>query len=679
MMTPDRPGNQAMTSLFRHHAVRLASTVLIVLTMLILVLGHSAAADALAQVNRTTVAEGSTLTLRVRTRDLEQQLDITPLLRDFEVVAQTQSTNNPALTGLGTEFQEWELVLTPRRSGQLSIPPLLVGQQLTQPISIRVIAVSPEQRAVMDRDVFLEVDIANETPYVGEAVLVRLSLFYNVNVNGTFADVNPEQSAWEPLGDSHTGTTERNGNTYSYTRFHYLYTPLEPGERTLPAFEFDGDYRTHNLAPRQTLPTVRSEPIELTVRPVPDDFPSGYPWLPARDLTLSQAWSSDQTDWSAGEQLTRTLTLTARGPAAANLPPVLSRLQQPDGINTYAGSTRTQDELGTEDRVATRREHQEVLFTTAGEHTLPEVRMPWWDLDTDQLRWAEVPGRSLQVAGVMPFDVAPAPDQATESASSTLAERSRIGWLYWGLAALSGVSLAAVGLLLWRRRHQRSVPSAKTRPEAAGRRRAVRQQARSWSRWLWFLGTLPIQLTWRLISWAARPLTRRLLNLLDRAGIQKPSWLTARQLGELWHSWRSWQIARRSAKPADRSSVPPIRTPASQDPGGKDKPRTGASSDNFVNTAYELLGRSDWAGLMTHLSQQLSAQGWPDAEKVEQNLGLSGLADLIRRTQRQQYGRPEHRESDAELAADWTRLLARWPAKQESPKARNDAPGLYPD
>ncbi|MEX1058024.1 MAG: BatD family protein, partial [Natronospirillum sp.] len=97
------------------------------------VLAQSQAIDPLANVDRTTLVEGSQLTLRVRTRQTEHELDLAPLLRDFEVIAQAYSTNNPALTGLGTDFLEWEIILAPRRTGELTIPALTVGNRQTRP------------------------------------------------------------------------------------------------------------------------------------------------------------------------------------------------------------------------------------------------------------------------------------------------------------------------------------------------------------------------------------------------------------------------------------------------------------------------------------------------------------------------------------------------------------------
>lgn len=357
------------------------------------------APDPLATLDRTTVVEGAELTLRVRTRQTNHELDLAPLLRDFEVVSQAHSTNNPALTGQGRDFLEWEIVLVPRRTGDLTIPPLSVGGQQTQPIEVRVLTISPEQRAVTEQHVALDVDIERTELYLGEPTIVTLTLYYNVNVNGTFADVTPDDSEWAALGDGSAGTTQADdGREFNYTRFKYLYTPLSVGPRELPAFEFEGTYRTHSLSPRQRLQDVTSQPIALTINPVPDAFPDGFSWLPANNVELSERWSTDATSLASGEQVQRTLIMRAEGPAAVNLPAVLDRTSAPEGVRTYPDRARSDERLNDERRQSSRTESESYLFLTGGRVEMPAVRVPWWDLAADELRWAELPSRGFEIA-----------------------------------------------------------------------------------------------------------------------------------------------------------------------------------------------------------------------------------------------------------------------------------------
>lgn len=420
------------------------------LLALMLVPLTSVSAEPLAQVNRTTLVEGDTVTLRVRTRDTLQDIDLAPLRGDFEVVTQRQSTNNPALTGLGTEFQEWEIVLRPRRTGELTIPSLSVGSERTRSIDLRVLTISPEQRAVMDQHVSLDVEIAKDSLYVGEPALVTLTLYYNVNINGTFADITPTDSEWQPLGDRITGTTQTSdGTEYNFTQFKYLYTPLSAGPRQLPAFEFEGDYRTHSLAPRRALNDVSSDPIDLDVKPVPEDFPDGYAWLPARDLTLTESWSDHADNLTRGDQIERQVRMEARGPAAANLPNVLGAPSASDNVRQYPGQPSSREELLEEDRISERTETVSYLITEPGEQPLPEIRVPWWDVEADTLRWETLPARAVTVeAALESVDIPAAEQPAVESAPQTQPWYQSL-WLWSGVVVLALVVIFRHRL--WRR------------------------------------------------------------------------------------------------------------------------------------------------------------------------------------------------------------------------------------
>lgn len=463
-------------------------------------------AEPLAQVNRTTLVEGDTVTLRIRTRETQHDIDLAPLLRDFQVVTQGHSTNNPALTGLGTEFLEWEIVLRPRRTGELTIPSLAVGSEQTRSIDVRVLSISPEQRAVRDQHVSLEVDTAKDRLYVGEPTLVRLTLYYNVNVNGTFADFTPSDSEWEPLGERITGTTEsHDGAEYNFTRFKYLYTPLSSGHRQLPAFEFEGDYRTHSLAPRRTLNDITSDPIDLDVQPVPDDFPDGHAWLPARALSISQRWSLDGDTLTLGDQIERRVRLEARGPAQANLPDVLRGQTTTDTIRQYPGSPSGREELLVDDRISERTETVSYLFTEPGQHRLPEIRVPWWDVDADSLRWETLPARTVTVTAALESVALPEVD-ATEDTEDTARTRPWYQSLwFWGavllLALLVGFRRRLLQRIhaLWPRRPVAPRKATPPGPEPAAPASKRPRPAGGKPRWIKPARAAVQQADWRLL------------------------------------------------------------------------------------------------------------------------------------------------------------------------------------
>ena len=59
--------------------------------------------------------------------------------------------------------------------------------------------------------------------------------------------------------------------------------------------------------------------MTLDVQPIPATF-NGQHWLPAEDIQLSEDWSSDLSELSAGVPVTRTIALLAKGLTVGQLP-----------------------------------------------------------------------------------------------------------------------------------------------------------------------------------------------------------------------------------------------------------------------------------------------------------------------------------------------------------------------
>ncbi|WLD59549.1 BatD family protein [Salinispirillum sp. LH 10-3-1] len=404
-----------------------------------------AQASVLANVNKTTLVEGDTLVLRIRTRAENSEIDLAPLLTDFRVLSQSHMTSSTSFSGVRNTFLEWELQLAPRKTGRLEIPALTVGNEQTRPIAITVLEMSPQQRSQQRQMVQLDVEVNEHELYVGQSTVVTLELLYTVNVNGTFADVSPENAEWEQLGERMNGITQRNGQEYRYTRFHYLYTPTQPGTVELPAFTFNGTYRQNAWAPAQTINGLQSDPIPLQVKPIPDSFPANARWLPARDLTLTEQWSEDSLSVPSGHQITRTANLAATGPARHRLPELLSNQNLPSGVRAYPSLPDTQQQITNGQRRSVRQERASYLFGQSGEYELPEIRIPWWDLDNDQLRWAQLPARTIRVVGPATLPLtqdAPTAQTTLPSLDEAISRGpSRLYWLLMILFILNGALL----------------------------------------------------------------------------------------------------------------------------------------------------------------------------------------------------------------------------------------------
>ncbi|MDH3536842.1 MAG: hypothetical protein OER87_13945, partial [Gammaproteobacteria bacterium] len=193
---------------------------------------------------------------------------------------------------------------------------------------------------------------------------------------------------------------------------------------------------------------LRSQPVFVDVEPIPADFTAPY-WLPANRLELREKWQGDLDAPVAGEPVTRSVMLVADGLTAAQLPELA--LPAIDGIKQYPDQPSLENSRSNEG-IRGRREQKVALIPgAAGRYYLPEISLPWWNLQTGKMEIATLPARELSVnpaaatesriEPVVPGPVATAP--AEPAAAPAAVETSRF-WLWLSLLLACGWGASAI-------------------------------------------------------------------------------------------------------------------------------------------------------------------------------------------------------------------------------------------
>lgn len=425
---------------------------------------QSAQAELSATVDRREIAMGETLRLTLLGDAGEQpaEVDLTPLSRDWEILSRSSATNARFINGQNQVTRTLEMELAPLREGTLSIPSLTAGGRNTTPLSIRV---NPEPVvAPGDALVLFEASVESDSVYVQAETILTVTLQQAINLDGG------EISAFD-IPDAVVENLERRsfqrrvGNrTWLVTELRYAVYPQKSGKLTIPAIGFSA----REVQPGRSLLGARlgrrlrltSEPIEMNVKSVPASFP-GEVWLPARDLTLEENWSIDPEALNVGDSTTRTLTLVGRGLQGSQLPPLSSvqgALNIPE-LRFYPDQEAIdQSELA--DGLQGRRVQSEALVArSGGAWVLPEIRIPWWNTDTDRLEFAVIPARRVAVAASQPLDSNLSPTATT--GAITASTQTAPQWL-WILSASGWVISLVLAILLWlsRQPRQAAAPGA---------------------------------------------------------------------------------------------------------------------------------------------------------------------------------------------------------------------------
>lgn len=239
----------------------------------------------------------------------------------------------------------------------------------------------------------------NETqPYVQQNLLLRLRL---VSADGlTTADpdlpANGDALMQRLAGPtSSTRAAGGNGQREVITEFVLTLTPLRSGNLELPPPKVTGT-RPGAYGGSERYEAVAAKPVRLQVRP---SMASVRPWLPLRSLTLNASFDHGE-QLRPGQPVTLALELTAVGAHAAQLPNLEDQLVSPD-FRVYREQSLTDTSLSPDGRqmIGTRTEYYTLVPQSAGVLRLPQIEVPWWNVETGTRQVATLPIRTLRIGG----------------------------------------------------------------------------------------------------------------------------------------------------------------------------------------------------------------------------------------------------------------------------------------
>jgi hypothetical protein len=406
-------------------------------------------AELMAELDRTQVSMGDSLTLTLRATDKEnfRSIDLAVLQRDFTITNTKRNSRISSVNGKTEFISELELTISPRRQGNLQIPAFHVDGSLSNPINVRVAAAAG--RPAADDSVFLEVEVDRESVYVQAQLIFSFRVYRSVQVDDLrLSPLELPGVVIESLGDN-SFQRNVNGKTYLVTELKYALFPQQSGVLNIPSLEFTGRGRASRLS--RSLIRQRTQELSVQVKPIPVQFPDAT-WLPSRQLGIEDDWSVEPASLTLGDSVTRTITLTAQGISGNQLPAV--ELDTAPGIKVYQDQPKFQnltDETGVKGLgIST----AALLIVAAGEYQLQPVRIPWWDTDSDELRYAELPALNVSIA-----PAAVNPNTIADPALSTSAGEVTVGILgsagasiwYWA-TLLCGLGWLVTTVALWRRR-----------------------------------------------------------------------------------------------------------------------------------------------------------------------------------------------------------------------------------
>lgn len=422
---------------------------MLVLFLTLTLVSQSLLAEVRASLSRSAIQSGDTVTLNIlATGDVDgANPDLDVLQQDFQVLGTGSSQQTSIINGRVSSSQQWSVQLLPKREGELQVPAITVGKERTAVLTLTVSAQPAATLAEAGEPLFIKTRLEPEgdAVYVQQQLRYTLQLYYRERLyDGSFDGPQVEHALVERLGDDTQFQTTVNGQQYVVIERRYAIFPERSGPLTIAPVTFSGRLAAPSRQRAPGMPSMqmndmmerffgnlsmsspgqrvrlRGESYTLDVKPRADAF-TGQHWLPAADLQLTDSWAAGPPEFRNGEPVTRTITLEAKGLESTHLP----ELNVPDtpGMRIYpeaaVHNNRTDGEwvFGRLERTFA------YVPSTAGQHTLPAVRVDWWDTGNNRQQTATLPSWSINVEpgeGVLNAQQPAAPDKPSATADGEM-------------------------------------------------------------------------------------------------------------------------------------------------------------------------------------------------------------------------------------------------------------------
>ncbi len=375
-------------------------------------------------IDRDELARGETLTYTIRVFEQRQgmQLDLTPLTENFDVLGTRTSSQIRSINGSVESWTDYIVTLFPLTEGDLEIPPLTINNSRTDPITVKVVNQGARSNQSSE-ELFLEIEVNKDSIYVQEQLLFTVRLFYTINGirNPQFTELEMPDAVIQLIGSPNQYEKLIDGVRYGVYEKRYVIFPQRSGPLEIPDILFRGEvtdgssnFVFRNLNTRRVTAFIDGMTVDVKQRPA---AAANSPfWLPVSGLTLEDNWAPDTKELQIGDSVVRTITMVADGLDGAMLPPF--EAADLNGANTYPDPAEIDRTFVSGAIVGTRVETMTIVPTIDGKLEIPEIAIPWWNIDTDQPQVTNIPAKTLNVGAL----AGAAPAEQAVSSSGNLEE-----------------------------------------------------------------------------------------------------------------------------------------------------------------------------------------------------------------------------------------------------------------
>ncbi len=352
-----------------------------------------------AEVDRTNIEIGETITLTVTAnKQNAEPINFNDLQIQFDILRHNRSSQMNIINGNIAAKTQWTLLLSPKDTGSLIIPSFNTEGAFSEPITIQVNKTTSNSSTSQHEEVFLEAFTDRDNVYVQQQIIYTVRLYYRISLSGyQESKLIVDNAAIEAIHESNYQKKIK-GITYNVLEKRYAIYPQTSGKLRIPQQQWQLERPSRSFGfGSNSVPfrRVTSDAIRVTINPIATTSTADH-WLPSSVVSLSQQWQQSIVTAKIGEPINYTLTITAEGLQSSQLPaiemnsnefftiykdqPEANNSKTPTGINSQLTS------------------HYAIIPKKTGRHSLPPIRLKWWNINTDKEETIELHSQKITVA-----------------------------------------------------------------------------------------------------------------------------------------------------------------------------------------------------------------------------------------------------------------------------------------
>ena len=185
------------------------------------------------------------------------------------------------------------------------------------------------------------------------------------------------------------------GRSYTGQRYQISLFPRQGGTVTVPAIAVEvevtrwGSSAGKEVLKRQTLPVS----FKVQVPPGAENIKG---LISTTALTATQTWAPKQQQFKVGEAIKRTIELSGKNISGMAFTPL--QFDTSEKVSVYPAEPQVNDHYDRGTLTGRRTETVTYVFAREGDVELPEIIVPWWDIEKQQLQKSVLPAMELEIA-----------------------------------------------------------------------------------------------------------------------------------------------------------------------------------------------------------------------------------------------------------------------------------------